>query len=449
VILADGAKVVDVCYPVPKAAYQPIATNWTLTSPGTGGGGNPQECQACQISQVEARWVVGIDPTALRVKAGDAQAVSEAVAAELKPLLAEGGRVVRYSPSGRFAVVSGLDQARARAVKGRPSIRYVEPDLPVRSMDVGGPRLQPVFRTAGAKATVKLNTDPNDPQFADQRYLPDIGAPAAWAAGHKSTSVSVAIVDTGAAYELADLTGHVTKGQDFACKHADQVCDGNGHGTHVSGTILANTNNGTGVAGVAWDGKLLVIKALDDNGRGHFSDICDGVRFAVDQGAKVVSLSIGALIPKDQVPTLLVETAQYALDKEVVLVCAAGNDGNDNDGDVRNYPSSLEFPNVIGVLATNTGARTKASFSDYGVNHVHIAAPGTDVLNLWPDGSFRYLSGTSMATPQVSAALAIYWNDLGGGLNVQQRLTKFLDTYSLPVPALNPYCKNGRFLQMK
>jgi len=446
VILADGKKIVDDCYPVPKAAYEPITKTWTLTMPG-GGGDNPQECPACHISQLESQWVVGINPVALGVNAADAQAVSQALARELALSLGDGGRVVRYSAAGRFAIVTGVDQRRIQAVKGR-WVRLIEPDLIARTLEIGGPRLEPLYGNVSVKVAAGGAT-PDDPQFPHQVYLPDIAAPAAWTAGHKNTSVSVAMVDTGAAYSLGELQGHVTKGQDFACKHGDQVCDGHGHGTHVSGTILANTDNATGVAGVAWNGKLLVIKALDDAGTGRFSDICDGVRFAVDQGAKVISLSIGATIRKDQVPQLLTETAQYALDKGVVLVCAAGNNSIDNDGDVRNYPSSLEFPNIIGVLATNTGARTKAAFSNFGPGHVHVAAPGTDVLNLSLDGSYRYLSGTSMATPQVSAALAIYWSNLGAGLTVQQRVEKFLSTYTVNVPALDNYCKDGRFLQMK
>lgn len=449
VILADGKKIVDDCYPVPKAAYEPVTKSWTLTTQGTGGGGNPDVCPACHISQVEARWVVGIKPGALGVSVADFHAVSATVATRVKSLLGDGVQVLRYSPSGTFAVIKGANQGRIQEVKNLPEwVRYIEPDVVARVLDVGGPKLRPLFSTAKVKLAVN-GTTPNDQQFAQQVYLPDINAPAAWAAGHKAITVPIAMVDTGANYNLDDLQGQITRGQDFACKQGDQVCDGNGHGTHVSGTILAKTDNTVGVAGVAWEGKLLVVRALDDAGNGNFSDICDGIRFAVDQGAKVISLSVGAPINKNEVPQVLIDTAKYAMDKGVVLVCAAANDNRDNDADVRNYPSSLELPNIIGVLATNTGARTKASFSNFGPGHVHIAAPGTDILNLWPDGTYRYLNGTSMATPQVSAALAICWNDLGANLKVEERIAKFLETQAVAVPGLVNYCKDGKFLQMK
>lgn len=460
VVLDGKSKVIDVCYNVPDTEYEPIEQTWQLARPGGGQPGNPgggHKCEPCAVGEARERWVVGLDNAAAgAVRAATAggavnpRAMREAVAAQIKAAFAPTMRVVSYSPGGGFAVVTGID-ADARAAVGRNGVRYVERDLPARKLDtMGGPRTEPLYKApAVGAARSAAGTTPDDPEFSRQSYLPDINAPLAWDRGHRKADVRVAVVDTGAAYRLDELSTQVVKGQDFACKRGDDVCDGNGHGTHVSGTILARTNNALGVAGVAWEGQVLAVRVLDDNGSGYFSDVCDGIRYAVDNGAKVINLSLGGYAKPTEVPQLITETAQYALDKGVVLVCAAGNGNNDNDGEVRNYPSSLELPNIVAVLATNTGARTKASFSDFGPKHVHIGAPGTSILNLWPDGTTKFLNGTSMATPQVAAALAIYWDDLGpAGMGVKERVQKFLTDYTVHVPALKDYCEGGRFLQM-
>lgn len=447
VILADGKKIVEDCFNAPDQAYEIVQRTYALSTPGGGPPGQPHACAACQINRVDSRWVIGIDPTALGANGADERAVRRALIRALEPALGAGATLRRYSPGGRFAVISDVSADRIQALKGRNWVRFVEPDHVFQIQSIGAPTTRPIF--PAVRTTPPAGRAPNDPLFSRQPYLPDINAPAAWDAGNSSADVLLAVVDTGAAWKLADLEGQVTRGQDFACDRGDEVCDGNGHGTHVAGTMIAKTNNGDAVAGVAWTGNLLVIRALDDGGGGTLADVCDAIRFAVDRGAKVVSLSLGMHLHKDEIPPPLVEVARYAHEKGVVLVCAAGNSNNDNDGDVRNYPSSLELPNVIGVLATNTSLRTKSVFSNYGPRHVHIAAPGTDILNLFPTGGVRYLSGTSMATPQVAAALAMCWNDLGAELTVQQRVKKFLSTYTREVPALNGQCEQGRFLQLK
>ncbi|HYE19313.1 MAG TPA: S8 family serine peptidase [Tepidisphaeraceae bacterium] len=463
VVLDGKSKVIDACYDVPDAPYEPIEQTWQLARPGGGQPGNPgggHKCEPCEVNVAGARWVVGLDNAAAgAVRAAAAgggaanpRAMREAVAAQIKGAFAPSMRVVSYSPGGGFAVVTGID-ADAKAAVGRNGVRYVERDLPVRKLDaMGGPRAQPLFKApAGGGGTAKTaaGTTPDDPEFPRQAYLPDINAPLAWERGHRRADVRVAVLDTGVAYKLDELSTQVKRGQDFACKRGEDVCDGNGHGTHVAGTILARTNNAAGVAGVAWEGEVLAVRVLDDYGSGHFSDVCDGIRYAVDNGAKVINLSLGAYAKPSEVPQVITDTAKYALDKGVVLVCAAGNGNNDNDGEVRNYPSSLDLPNVVAVLAANTGGRTKASFSDFGTKRVHVGAPGTNILNLSPDGTTVFNNGTSMATPQVAAALAVFWDDLGpANMAVKDRVQKFLTDYTVHVPALKDYCEGGRFLQM-
>src|SRR4051794_8934819 len=229
-----------------------------------------------------------------------------------------------------------------------------------------------------------------------------MGFPAAWGqVGYGSTAVTVAVVDTGIRRTHQDLTGgRVLQGYDYYNNDSDPA-DDCGHGTHTSGTVGATTNNGVGVAGMA-QVKILPLKALsgaDILGRcsGSATVIANAIRAAADQGAQIISMSIGG-------PDSTVEhdAVTYAYNKGVIIVAAAGNDGASNSID---YPGA--YPESIAVAALDS-TKTRASYSDGGPQ-LDISGPGSDVVSTYnsSDTSYSTLSGTSMATPHVAGALAL------------------------------------------
>ena len=242
-----------------------------------------------------------------------------------------------------------------------------------------------------------------------QTNLELIHAPAAWAITTGSPAITVAVLDTGVDANHPDLEGHVVLGPTLCgdapergdtCAPGDQDLDG--HGTHVTGIIAANTNNGLGIAGLGWNTRVEMFKVLDDQGNGTDIDVDDGVIDAVNSGARVINMSLAISCGGDQECAIdpdMVEAVQYALDHNVVVVAAAGNDGSS----IPEFPASL--PGVLAVAATDNTGRL-APFSEYGYA-ANIAAPGVQVLSTWNDGNYFLDDGTSMASPTVAASAAL------------------------------------------
>lgn len=203
--------------------------------------------------------------------------------------------------------------------------------------------------------------------------------------------VTVAVIDTGIEMTHPDLQGKVTKGYDFV-NDKESPEDDNGHGTHVSGIITA-TRNDAGTVGVSHGTSIMPIKVLNSTGSGYVSDVAKGIYWAVDNGAQVINLSLGTSKDTD----VLRRAVNYAANKGVPMVAAAGNDY----GAPCQYPAA--YDNVICVVATDSSNRL-ASFSNVGGE---LAAPGVSNYSTFLGGTYRYLSGTSMAAPHVAGSLAI------------------------------------------
>jgi subtilisin family serine protease len=256
----------------------------------------------------------------------------------------------------------------------------------------------------------------NDPLRSQQWALDQVPYEQAWSTDATTgTGVIVGVVDTGSTATHPDLVGQVLPGQYFLSganpPQGSGASDDNGHGTHVSGIIAAASNNLTGIAGAAPGAKILPVKALDSAGSGFDSDVANGIDWAVDHGAKVINLSLGGSSPS----TADLNALKYAQTHDVLVLAAAGNNGQ--NGNTPSYPAaysqSTDGAEVIAVAAL-TNNKTRAAYSTCA-SYVDVSAPGgsgsgdssSQVLSTWNDGSYKAISGTSMATPYASAAAAL------------------------------------------
>jgi len=206
--------------------------------------------------------------------------------------------------------------------------------------------------------------------------------------------IKVAVIDTGMDYTHPDLAANYAGGYNAITPGAEPL-DDQGHGTHVAGTIGA-VRNAKGVAGVAPEVSLYAVKVLNSGGTGAYSDIVDGIQWAVDNKMQVINMSIG-----DGGHTQAMASAVKAADKAgIAIVCAAGNDSG-----AVNYPA--RYPESIAVSASNSSDKL-AYFSSRGPEIAFIA-PGTDIKSTYKGGKYTTLDGTSMASPHVAglAALAV------------------------------------------
>ena len=184
------------------------------------------------------------------------------------------------------------------------------------------------------------------------------------------------------------------------------------HGTHVAGIIAANRDNKLGVKGVASNAKILVVRAVPD-GDEYDKDIALGIRYAVDNGAKVINTSFGKYFSPN--PEWVIDAIKYAAEKDVLIVNAAGNEGLDldkkrvypNDQDPKQTKEIADNFLTVGALNYEYGANMVATFSNYGKSNVDVFAPGTKIWSTTPNNTYEYLQGTSMASPAVAGIAAV------------------------------------------
>ena len=235
-----------------------------------------------------------------------------------------------------------------------------------------------------------------DPLLSQQWGIFAIGADRAWATT-TGQGVIVAVVDSGSGPhpDLAEnlLTGHSFFGSVESQDGTD--IDGSGHGSHVAGIIAAVANNGIGGSGVAPRAKVLPIQVLDQAGQGDARDVAAGVRYAADNGAKVINLSLGGAAESSS----LSQAIAYANDKGALVVAAAGNGGA---SDKPKWPASLDLTLAVTAVDQSNNA---TSFDQRG-DYIDIAAPGANVVST-AKGDYVTLSGTSMAAGFVAGAAAL------------------------------------------
>ncbi|WP_407660098.1 S8 family peptidase [Hyalangium gracile] len=278
-------------------------------------------------------------------------------------------------------------------------------------------RQNPAVESAEPLLAYRASFTPNDPDYGKQWNLKMIDMPKAWDSS-KGKGVVVAVLDTGIAYEdyddfkqVPDLKGvKFTQGYDFV-NDDEHANDDHGHGTHVAGTIAQATNNGEGVAGVAFEATLMPVKVLNHFGSGTSADIVDAIRFAADKGAKVINMSLGG----GGYSKAMADAVEYARKKGVTVVAAAGNASRPRV----EFPAA--YPGAVAVSAVGPDG-TRAPYSSYG-KELDIAGPGGDKRKGDQNGIIQntidprdvsrsvYASyqGTSMATPHVAAVAALLY----------------------------------------
>jgi len=264
----------------------------------------------------------------------------------------------------------------------------------------------------------------------------DIDAFEAWQATTGSTSVIVAVVDTGVDYTHPDLAGNILRdgsgkvvGYDYANNDADPM-DDNSHGTHVSGTIGALGNNGVGVIGVCPVVRIMPLKFLDAFGSGDIANAVKAINFAAANGAHIINASWGSSSSS--------KSLQNAIKSFNGLFVAAAGNSNSN---ALFYPAGYSLPNILAVAATDaTDAR--AGFSNYGA-WVHLAAPGLYILSTTPNNTYSVYSGTSMAAPHVTGVAALV-KAKNFGWGYQQIKAQILNTLDYPAALASPEGPNGR-----
>lgn len=228
-----------------------------------------------------------------------------------------------------------------------------------------------------------------------------IQAPEVWQET-KGKGITVAVLDTGCDTDHPDLVDRIIGGYNFTKDDGGDSLkfeDYNGHGTHVAGTIAGNLNN-SGVAGVAPEASLLILKVLGKNGSGQYAWIINAIRYAIEQKVDIISMSLGGKSDVQELHDVIIE----AVDQKILVVCAAGNDGDGNDStDEFGYPGC--YNEVICVGAVNL-ERESSRFTNSN-NQIDLVAPGEKVISTYLNGTYATLSGTSMATPHVSGALAL------------------------------------------
>jgi len=258
----------------------------------------------------------------------------------------------------------------------------------------------------------RLQRLPNDPKYAKLWGMSKINAPAAWEKTVGSPGVVLAVLDTGVDYRHEDLAANMwhnpgeipgngidddgngfrddVYGYDFASdnsgKNDSDPMDIDDHGTHVAGTMAATGNNGIGVCGIAWNVRIMALKSFRPDMYIYDSDSIEAIEYAVlmkrDYGVNLVA--INASFGGGGENVLQKDAIAAAGSQGIAMVCAAGNDGKDNDTDFF-YPAGYDLPNIIAVAATDSNDQL-ASFSNYGAQEVDLAAPGVGILSTVPAG---------------------------------------------------------------
>jgi subtilisin family serine protease len=353
--------------------------------------------------------------------------------------------------------IDDLDDANADATAAKystlPEVEFAEPNYAIE-LDAVELALPPIV--------------PSDPRFDEQWALAnsgqrggkqgaDISAMHAWLTTTGSDKVVVAVLDSGVDYRHDDLAPNMWKRPASVAPYQDaqlgtiddedgfnaidnesDPMDENGHGTHCAGIIGAEGGNNIGITGVNWKVRIMPLKFMNAGGFGTTKDAIEAINYVIDRkkagvNVRIISASWGGT----QRSRALEEVIRKAYENDILFVAAAGNSSVNNDRNPH-FPSS--YPNVLSVAALDRNDQL-ASFSNYGVKSVAIAAPGVDILSTWLGNEYEEKSGTSMATPVVAGVAALIVAD-NPRVSVDE-LKKRILASSDPIVALNGKVATG------
>ena len=300
------------------------------------------------------------------------------------------------SAQGAFRGSYTLSSQELTAVEPKPQ---PQPQRTFSSLDGYGR----VNAKGAFEGLLNRSTQDQAPLGGELWNLDMIGAPEAWATnangpGATGKGVTIAVVDTGIDYHHREFKGRIGAGYDFV--DGDSIAeDANGHGTHVAGTIAA-AKDGRGITGVAHDATIMPIRVLDEDGAGYLSDVIRGVRWATNNGADVINLSLGGT----GYSQAMADAIRHASRRGTVVVMAAGNEG----GASPEYPAAHAVEHGIAVGAVQRDGRL-ANFSNRAGSQPldYVTAPGVGITSTLPGNRYGRYSGTSMATPHVAGVAGL------------------------------------------
>ena len=378
------------------------------------------------LEALETRLTPAVTEDFSRILANPTQFAANRMLITLSPATQPNYRMGAYGPgiqlTRSFSIVPDLYEARLTGTTVARALQSLARNN--------------IVVTASPNMRIDIAQTPNDSQFSrlfgmnntgqtGGRPDADIDATEAWDRATGTGGTIVAVIDTGIDYNHPDLAANVwtnlgeiagngrdddgngyiddIHGYNFVANNGNPM-DDNGHGTHVSGTIAGVGDNGIGVAGVNWNGKLMGLKFLDSTGSGFLADAVAALDYAVRMGAKISNNSWAG----GGYEALMARAIANARTAGHIFVAAAGNEAANNNI-TATYPANYNYDNVVSVAAVDHNDNL-AYFSNYGSTSVDIAAPGVNIYSTLPNNRYGTYSGTSMAAPHVSGALSLLWD---------------------------------------
>jgi len=339
--------------------------------------------------------------------------------AEVNNVLQQRGGAV-FANAGEFDGIGKLGYRKIKLPKGK-----------ISSEALTEFKNETIFETVELNGYCDICLTPNDTRYSEQWSHQKMQSALGWNTLTGASNITIAIVDTGVDYNHEDLSGKVILGYDFVNNDSDPM-DDHSHGTHCAGIAAAISNNSKGIAGVSWGARILAVKVLAASGSGTNDQVANGIIYAADHGAKVISLSLGSS-SNSQVEH---DAVIYAANKGCLIVAARGNNGTS----ASNYPGS--YPECMAISAS-TSTDALASYSSYGYD-VSVAAPGDLILSTVPGSSYATYSGTSMACPAVAGLAALVWSSNLSRTSGQIRQLIQENADDLGTAGYDQYFGNGR-----